>query len=187
MNESYAIKLCMKHRDPRGFEFLVKKYRREAFFHASILLGNKDDAADACQESFTKAFVAIPKLTQLDYFYPWFYMILRNCCLNMIRKKKTSVRYKKNNPRSVDNEGDVSNPSVLVEKQEEQLTVWRILKELKPEFREILVMKYIKDNRYDEISKNLMIPRGTVMSRLYHARKAFREKYLRLYKTDVKS
>ena len=89
MDESYAIKLCLKYHDPAGFEFLVNKYRREAYFHARSFLGNQDDAADACQESFAKAFAAIPKLTYLDAFYPWFYRILKNCCLNMIRKKKT--------------------------------------------------------------------------------------------------
>ncbi len=56
MNEAKAINLCIKHRDPIGFEYLVKKYRREALFHARIFLGNDEDAADACQESFVKAF-----------------------------------------------------------------------------------------------------------------------------------
>jgi hypothetical protein len=40
MDEKRAIQLCVKHRDPVGFEFLVHKYRREAFFHAFALLGN---------------------------------------------------------------------------------------------------------------------------------------------------
>ena len=95
MDEAHAIQLCLKHQDPTGFEYLVKKYRREAFFHARTLLGDQDDAADACQESFTRAFIAIPRLNRLDAFYPWFYRILRNCCLNMIRKKKTVRKYVK--------------------------------------------------------------------------------------------
>lgn len=181
MNEASAIKLCLLYRDTIGFEFLAKKYRREAFFHALSLLGNLEDAEDACQESFAKAFAAMPRLTGLDNFYPWFYRILRNCCLNMISRKKTSEKYKHSNfGRDTVLKADSSNAAVLLEKNDEQLAVWRVLKELKPEFREILVMKYIKDNNYDEISKCLEIPRGTVMSRLYHARKAFREEYLKL-------
>jgi RNA polymerase sigma-70 factor (ECF subfamily) len=70
MNEAQAIRLCLQYRDPVGFEFLVKKYRREAYFHALALMGNQEDAADACQESFRRAFAAIPKLAQLDKFYP---------------------------------------------------------------------------------------------------------------------
>jgi RNA polymerase sigma-70 factor (ECF subfamily) len=181
MTETTALRLCLKDRDPRGFEFLVKKYRREAFFHAQSILGNSEDAADACQESFARAFMAIPRLQELDHFYPWFYRILRNYCLNMISKRKSVIKYRKVKGR----EGyplDHATPSVLLEKKEEQILVWNVLQKLKPENREILVLKYIQDRRYDEISEMLGIPRGTVMSRLYYARKAFREEYLKFEK-----
>lgn len=187
MDESYAIKLCLKYQDPTGFEFLVKKYRREAYFHARAILGNQEDAADACQESFAKAFVAIPKLVRLDAFYPWFYRILRNCCLNMIRKKKSADKYRTEKHREASMAMDHSNSSDMLEKREEQVMVWQVLKTLNPEFREILIMKYIQGLCYAEISTYLGIPRGTVMSRLYYARRAFREKYLSLNKVDGKS
>ena len=61
IDEDQAIKMCIKTRDSRAFASLVEKYRKEAFFHAIALLGNEDDAADACQESFTRAFMAMPK------------------------------------------------------------------------------------------------------------------------------
>ncbi len=179
MSESYALKLCLKYRDPCGFAFLFKKYRKEAYFHAVSLLGNQEDAIDACQESFTRAFAAIPKLTHIDSFYPWFYRILRNCCLNMISRKKTSAQYESAKPEVVEI-GGKNNPAFLLEKQEEQMKVWHILKQLNPEFREVLIMKYIEGSRYNEISKRLEIPPGTVMSRLYHARRAFRDEYLKI-------
>ena len=100
MNEAQAIRLCLKHRDPAGFEFLVNKYRREAFFHAFALMGNREDAADACQESFRRAFTAIPGLASLDQFYPWFYSILRNCCLNMLGRRRTIMNYARENRSS---------------------------------------------------------------------------------------
>lgn len=177
MDENRAIRLCLHHRDPVGFEYLVKKYRREAFYHAHSFLGNREDAADACQESFSRAFMAIPGLTKLDAFYPWFYRILRNCCLNMLRRKKTVRRFEREKKRDLMNV-EVSDPSGLVEAQEKQSLVWEVLNTLTPTFREILVLKYIQDKRYDEISELLNIPRGTVMSRLYHARKAFRDRYI---------
>jgi len=177
VDEGYAIKLCLKHQDPVGFEFLVKKYRREALFHARALLGNTEDAADACQESFTQAFLAIPRLSHLDAFYPWFYRILRNCCLNMIRKKKSARKYRTEKQRNAKETTDEALLSHELEKREEQQTVWRVLQKLQPEFREILIMKYIQGLRYAEISTLLRIPRGTVMSRLYYARKAFKEMY----------
>ncbi len=182
MDERGAIELCLTHQDPMGFEWLVNKYRREALFHARTFLGNTEDAADACQESFAKAFIAFPKLKSLPNFYPWFYCILRNHCLNCLRRKKSSQKYIN---ESIHEESDESrNPDFIIDKAEEQTMIWQVLDSLNPEFREILAMKYLKDLRYDEISQLLDIPRGTVMSRLYHARLSFKEKYIQLFGSD---
>jgi hypothetical protein len=89
MNEDQAIRLCPKYRDPIGLEFLVRKCRREANLHAFALMGNADDASDACQGSFGRAFAAIARLAALDRFYPGSYRILRNCCLNMLEGRRT--------------------------------------------------------------------------------------------------
>ena len=179
MNEDLAIQLCLRDRDPRGFEFLVHKYRREAFYHAVSLLGNREDAADACQECFARAFAAFARLPSLDRFYPWFYRILRNHCLNVLSRRKTVTEYARqarDTPAPIEPAPDAA---VLVDQQEEQQLIWRMLQLLKPEQREILTMKYFSGLRYEEISNLLGIPRGTVMSRLYAARKTFREIYER--------
>jgi DNA-directed RNA polymerase specialized sigma24 family protein len=84
MNEQKAIRLCLKDRDPIGFEYLVQKYREKAFYHAISWLNSREDALDACQESFTRAFGAITRVRELKRFYPWFYVILRNCCMNIL-------------------------------------------------------------------------------------------------------
>jgi RNA polymerase sigma-70 factor (ECF subfamily) len=65
--------------------------------------------------------------------------------------------------------------------------VHRALELLKPEHREILAMKYVQEHRYEEIAEILGIPRGTVMSRLYHARLALREEYLKLDRATERS
>jgi RNA polymerase sigma-70 factor (ECF subfamily) len=180
MNEAQAIRLCLRHRDPVGFEYLVKKYRREAYYHAYALMRNREDAADACQESFQRAFMAIPKLVSLDRFYPWFYRILRNCCLNMLSRRRTILNHARETGSDIREEGTFDDPSSILEKKEEAQTVWRVLSDLDMDSREILSLKYIQGNSYEEIAQVLDIPRGTVMSRLFHARKAFREKYLHI-------
>lgn len=187
MDEQRAIQLCVKYRDPVGFEFLVEKYRREAFGHAFALLGNQDDALDACQDSFAKAFAAIPRLRELSQFYPWFYCILRNRCLNLLARRQTSDRYRETEQHVAAHAMDAVTPSHLLEQQEEQRRVQRALSSLKPEHREILVMKYVQEHRYEEIAAILGIPRGTVMSRLYQARMALREAYLKLDRDIARS
>jgi RNA polymerase sigma-70 factor, ECF subfamily len=63
----------------------------------------------------------------------------------------------------------------LLERKEARRDLHRALEGLRPEFREILTLKYFQGRSYEEIARLLGIPRGTVMSRLYHARSALRE------------
>jgi len=173
MNEVKAIKLCIQHRNTAGFEFLVKNYRSQAFAHAFGFMGNREDAADACQDAFKKAFVSIVQLDQLDRFYPWFYCILRNHCFNLLSRKKTAATHSdllENQAR----QNTSSTPRKELEHKEENDRVQSTLASLKEDFREILVLKYFSDFNYQQISETLQIPRGTVMSRLYHARTAFK-------------
>ncbi len=175
MNEAKAITLCIKYKDPAGFDFLVKKFRKEAYFHALGFLGNSEDAADACQEAFWRAFKAIPTLSKLDNFYPWFYSILKNHCLNILSKQSTADK----NRSLLSQEQSFFNfdPEVLLQKDETAKITWTILGKMDFEFREILVLKYLQNMDYESISKQLGIPRGTVMSRLYYARKTFKQSY----------
>lgn len=177
MNEQKALELCVQHHDPRGFEFLVSKYRRLALIHAYGFLGNHEDAADACQESFTKAFAALPRMKKIDNFYRWFYRILKNCCLNMIQRQHTVRDYLAGELKEQNKSASESVILQKLEEAEQNDLIWSVLFALKAEHREILLFKYIQCLSYDEIMRQLGIPRGTVMSRLFHARKAFREKY----------
>ena len=179
MNEGKAIVLCIKHHDPAGFEYLFKMFRKEAYFHAAAFLGNHDDAVDACQECFAKAFQSMSKLSYLKVFYPWFYTILRNHCMNILRKRKMASNYVSKESVTLENHTDQKSPVFLMEKGEEHLKTWKTMEAIAPEFREILAMKYIEGLTYRKISDLLGIPRGTVMSRLYHARKAFKNIYIK--------
>lgn len=176
MNEARAIELCIRHRDPAGFEYLVRKYRREAYGHALALVANHDDAAEVCQESFASAFTSLPRLTELTAFYPWFYRILRNRCLNLLRRKRTETEHA-HEIMDVDSRSSPSSEAMVSRVQSAE-AIRSSLAALKFEFREILTLKYQRDHDYAELSELLGIPRGTVMSRLYHARKAFHAAYL---------
>jgi RNA polymerase sigma-70 factor (ECF subfamily) len=177
VTEAHAIQLCLKHRDPAGFEALVRQYRREAFGHALALLGNAEDAADACQTCFAKAFAAMPGLEALDRFYPWFYRILRNFCLNQIARRHTREREADHVRHEEETRREAQRPDLIYVRNDEQRQVQAALGTLSPVHREVLCMKYFQQARYHEIAETLGIPEGTVMSRLYHARRAFRQAF----------
>ncbi len=174
MTEARAIELCIVHRDPIGFEHLFKSYRREALYHARSLLGNEQDAADACQECFCKAYNAMPRLKTLDQFYPWFYRILRNHCLNLLSRRRRDCAY---DDGFAHDHNERNRPDFVITESEKQRLTWDVLESLSAEQREILSLKYLQGKCYDEIATLLTIPRGTVMSRLYHARLAYRNEF----------
>jgi len=183
VTEAHAIQLCLKHRDPAGFEALVQQYRREAFGHALALLGNSEDAADACQTCFAKAFAAMPTLPQLNRFYPWFYRILRNFCLNQLARRHTREREADSVQQHEETRRDGNPPDLLCIQTDENQLAQKALTRLSPQHREILCMKYFQQVRYHQIAETLGIPEGTVMSRLYHARRAFRQAFQELADT----
>lgn len=184
MNEQKAISLCLKDRDPTGFEYLVRKYRKMALSNAFGWVNNREDALDACQESFARAFGAITGVKEMKRFYPWFYVILRNCCMNILADRKKN--YKINDRLSLDpgpENSNIENDALSnIMGIESNRDIHVLLDTLKPEFKEILILKYFNDMNYEEIGKLLSIPRGTVMSRLYSARKAFHKIYTKYSK-----
>jgi RNA polymerase sigma-70 factor (ECF subfamily) len=174
VDERRAIELCIAHRDPIGFEYLMRRYQKEAYMHAIALVGNPDDAAEACQESFASAFASLPRLSELTAFYPWFYRVLRNRCLNVLSRRRTAADHVRRSDRD---EPYSVGPESMLGEQQTRADVWGALASLKLEFREILALKYMRGYDYAALAALLGIPRGTVMSRLYHARKAFHAAY----------
>jgi RNA polymerase sigma-70 factor, ECF subfamily len=98
----------------------------------------------------------------------------------MLSRRQTSDRHREAEQRDTARAIETANPASLLELREERHRVQHALQALSPEHREILVLKYVQGHRYEEIASLLVIARGTVMSRLYHARTALREKYLEL-------
>jgi len=176
MNDTEAIKKCLTG-EIENFGFLVKKYQCEAFGHAIAILGNFDDALDAVQEAFLDAFRTLNKFDVSRRFYPWLYIIIRNRCFKMlsIQRKAGKAKFGKLNILSDSAEDESNDKVTLVEKA---------LLEMSPENREILTLKHLDGLSYEIIAERLDIPVGTVMSRLYCARKRFREKVNRIREKD---
>ena len=101
-------------------------------------------------------------------FYPWFYIILRNRCYKLAAGR---------NKRAMDSttEMEILTP-VPAMRPEEAMLLEQALLELKDEERELITLRHLDGLSYDELAQRLEVPPGTIMSRLYHARKRLREK-----------
>jgi len=163
--------------DRAAFGALVKLYQRRAYGAAYSLVRNRDDALDLAQEAFVRAFRAMKGFNPELPFYPWFYRILRNLCLNHLAKRKR--RGESSLDSLVEKGFDVLEEGVSPLEALNQNDLKRGLKaalgDLSPEHREILHLRHFQDLSYSEIAECLAIPQGTVMSRLHGARKALRK------------
>jgi len=167
--------------DRSAFEELVRMHMSDAYLVALGFTGNPDDARDLSQDAFIKAFEARKKFDPKRPFYPWFYRVLKNHCLNFIQRRRK--RWESLHHEDGTDERFASSESTPLEKMEkgERVRVVRAaIERLSFEHREIIVLKNFRGHSYQEISEILDIPMGTVMSRLYYARKMLKEIVLEL-------
>lgn len=161
----------VKGGDKRAFQELVELLMKPAYYHALAILNNHEDAVELSQRAFIRTWTYRKRIDPGRPFYTWFYTVLKNLCLNHHRNQS---RRKETAWSRVDSwiEPESSlNPSEGVLKKEEHRLLQESLEKLDVADRELIVMKDLENYRYKDISEVLGIPPGTVMSRLYNARK----------------
>ena len=159
-----------KKGDTRAFEKIVRLTMNRAVSMALGLLGNEEDAKDISQEAFVAAHRARDTLGEGRPGFPWFYRILRNRCLNFLRSRKR--RAEVSIDILVERESPVESPDRRVSRREDAKALSEALFRLTEEHREVVILRSFNDLSYREIAEALGISEGTVMSRLFYARKA---------------
>jgi RNA polymerase sigma-70 factor, ECF subfamily len=165
MDDAAAIEKVQRG-EREAFRYLVERYQNQAVAHAVAILGNREDAQDAAQEAFIDAFRSLARFEKTRRFYPWFYVLLRNRCYKMAAKRRETVNVE---------EFEIIAPQSGISR-EEQIGLDEALRAMPAEDREIITLKYLDGLSYDEIAEHLQIPRGTVMSRLFYARRELARK-----------
>ncbi len=173
--ERELIRKC-RTGDARFYEPLVRAYEPSGLRLAVAMLGNMEDAHDALQDAFVKAYEALRRFDQRRPFGPWFFQILRNHCRDMLRSRQARFKVETLDERLELRPADADgSPERIRQRSEARALLWRALGKIGEEHREILVLKELQGFRYNEIVRILEIPEGTVASRLFHARRALKD------------
>ena len=149
--------------DSAAFEPLVERYHAPLFRVAARLLGDREEARDATQTAFLKAYQALASCDRQRKFFSWIYRILVNECLNTLRARR---------PMQV-LDGSMAAPAGggdPVELAEARGRVRRALLQLTPEQRDVIVLRHFAEMRYEQVAGALGIAEKTVKSRLFSAR-----------------
>jgi RNA polymerase sigma-70 factor, ECF subfamily len=137
-----------------------------AMAYARSILRHRPNAQDVVQQAAMRGLERFASYDQARPFSGWWFAILRNCCIDALRSDKSS--------HTTTLEHDP--PDERSDDEERWLRLAAAIDQLNPDHGEILRLKYFADRSYSEIAEALSIPAGTVMSRLYLARKALAEK-----------
>ena len=169
--------------DTEAFDELVTKYRTKIFIMVCGRVRNEHDAWDLSQEGFLKAWRSIHQFKGRSSFYTWLYRITVNLTIYSFRRNGRGEEVELNDaiPSSL------PGPGVEYQRTEIREQVDAALAKLSPEHRAVVVLKEVEDLQYQEIAQVLNLSMGTVMSRLFYARKKLqsmlRPIYNQIYQT----
>jgi RNA polymerase sigma-70 factor (ECF subfamily) len=154
--------------DTAAFGALVERYQRILYTVAFRMLGNQDDARDAIQTAFVRAYERLATFNPEHRFFSWMYRIVMNECLNLIRDRR---------PEEVLTPAlaAVGSPFDTAASRERRAQVQAALLQLSPDYRAVVVLRHFAGLSYDEMAAALGVPSKTVKSRLHTARQRLGE------------
>lgn len=167
--------------DQRAFKLLVERYQRKVYSIAVGMLRDREEARDVAQEAFIKVHRYIEYFKGDASFYTWLYRITVNLCIDSIRRKGS----RGNDPVEFDEsvkmdvaEANIgalgsrlgTNPQKSALRAELGNRITEAMGQIPEAHRQILLLREVEGMSYEDLSRTLNIPKGTVMSRLFHAR-----------------
>ena len=156
--------------DDEAFSRLVEVYQRPVHNLCYRMLGNTNDAEDAAQETFIRAYKALKRYDPSRKFSTWLLTIASNYCIDQHRRRKLPTFSYDSMPVP-----DISDKNPGLDRQlvegENKEKVMALLDELNPKDRSAVILRYWYDYSYDEIAKSLSLSNSAVKSRLHRARR----------------
>jgi RNA polymerase sigma factor (sigma-70 family) len=174
------IQRAIAKRDDSAYTELMARYKDSIYYMLLKMVRNKDDAEDLTLEAFGKAFMNLEQYSPKYAFSTWLFRIASNNCIDFMRRKKMQTT-------SIDTEFEddgtpyIFLPSTGRNPEEETIRnqkfklMRELVAELKPQYRNLIELRYFKGLSYDEISVKLDLSLGTVKAQLFRARKILEE------------
>jgi len=167
--------------DISGFQELVERYERRAYAIALSVIRNPDDAKDIAQEAFIRVYQKLEGFKGESSFYTWLYRIVFNLAVDLSRKRYRTREIGFVDPgkegvsletiSESEHSGKIPDPAQVTLRAELSSKIETALQTLSPEHRAVIVLREMDGLSYSEIAESVQISKGTVMSRLHHARK----------------
>jgi RNA polymerase sigma-70 factor (ECF subfamily) len=163
--------------DAKAFRALVERYQRRVVQLALAMTKDADEAMDIAQETFVRVHRYLPSFKGDSSFFTWTYRIAMNLCLDAQRRKGRLERVDVEQGDEAEIEAAMDPPSAALAGPQRQALnaelrerIEEALASLSDNHRAILLLREVEGLSYEDLAKVLGIRKGTVMSRLFHAR-----------------
>ncbi|MEC7875504.1 MAG: RNA polymerase sigma factor RpoE [Pseudomonadota bacterium] len=166
----------VKNGDKNAYDLLVLKYQQRVINLISRFVKNHSDALDVSQETFIKAYRALPNFRGESAFYTWLYRIAVNTAKNYLTVQSRKITKSDYDVTDIEQiEGNMSlteqtTPESLLHKDELQETVLKTIENLPEDLKSAIMLREIEGLSYEEIAGVMDCPVGTVRSRIFRAR-----------------
>jgi RNA polymerase sigma-70 factor (ECF subfamily) len=163
--------------DTSAFDNLITLNRERIYMHTFQIVRNEEDALDLTQETFIRAWKALAGFDRAAPFSSWLHRIATNAAIDLCRRRRIRPQAEiesgsmKIDPASRTTPSTSEAPGASLDRAEIKRRVEEAFSALSPEHRAVVVLKEIEDLSYQEIAQHLGCSMGTVMSRLFYARK----------------
>jgi RNA polymerase sigma-70 factor, ECF subfamily len=168
-----------KQGDRSAFGSLVRRHQDRMFNLAYQIVRNREDALDIAQEAFAKAFASLQHFKGDASFATWLHRIVVNLAIDSLRRKQRGgeTSYHERQGASEEQKAILvapDDPALAMEAKQVRELLARGIAELPPAQRAVLVLREIEGMTYEEIARTVGCTLGTVMSRLFYARRRLR-------------
>lgn len=175
--EDTKLVVSAKRGDMVAFEELVARHRDKIYARAFSMMRNEDDATDIAQEAWVKGWQRLKQFHGDSSFTTWMTRIVINLCLDQLRKHKRqraeSIEHLNEELGGVERQMPIvsANPTAGLEREELRKRIDRAMSQLSYEHRTVLVLHEFEELEYKEVAKIMGCSIGTIMSRLFYARR----------------
>jgi RNA polymerase sigma-70 factor (ECF subfamily) len=166
--------------DREAFGTLVRRYQDRAFNLAYQMVRNREEALDISQEAFTRAYTSLPAFKGEASFTTWLHRIVVNLAIDSLRRKQRGGTAAYDDTRAAPETAEAEppahdDPATTLETKQVRVLLSRGIAQLPPAQRAVLVLREIEGMSYEEISRAVGCNLGTVMSRLFYARRRLQQ------------
>ena len=173
----HGLILRAKRGDSSAFRELVERHQRRALVLAMALVRDEQDAREVVQEAFLRVHRGLDRFHGTSSFFTWLYRIVTNLSIDLMRRpSRREVEWDDLLEHADETEGSFlsrvaeTDPFDAIRRQEIAERIWQSLEDLPPYHRGVIVMREVNGMSYEEMAEAMGVSKGTIMSRLFHAR-----------------